>query len=129
MLTHTAIRQIIRTVRRHDATVAWRDADAVVRAILRADAAEDLADAMRVLGLRLPLCACGCCCVEDATRIESDSGEPMCATCCDYAVGEDGEVVCARDDRYEDDGEWTGGGMHGCGTGWVSRPRVRDADE
>lgn len=68
-------------------------------------------------------CQCQCECGEYATTSD-DTSVDVCDECAQYAVDEDGEVVCSRDERYRDDGEWTGGGMYGCGTGWVSRPRV-----
>jgi len=66
-------------------------------------------------------CECGCECGEPATTTQDSAS--CCPECAEYAVDDDGEVVCSRDARYRDDGEWTGGGM--CGSGaWVSRPRV-----
>lgn len=69
-------------------------------------------------------CQCKSCdCDEDATTID-DGGTDVCDACADYATDDDGATYCSRCDEYVDDGEYTGGGMHGCGTGWVSRPRV-----
>jgi len=75
--------------------------------------------------LRAPRCECPSCgCAERATT-EDDGGNRVCEACASYAVDDDGETYCSRCAEYEDAGEWTGGGMHGLGTGWVSRPRVR----
>lgn len=71
-------------------------------------------------------CTCSSCgCSEPATRLEEETGDPMCEACCEYAVADDGEIVCSRRPEYEDAGEWTGGGMMGGSTHWVSRPRAR----
>ena len=122
--TYAAIREVIRSLGPRD--IDWHDGAAVADAIVRASLTEDLAEAIAALGITLPLCACRCChCTEDASQVEPDGGELMCGACCEYATDEDGEVVCSRDERYEDAGEWTGGGSQGCGTAWVSRPRVR----
>lgn len=69
-------------------------------------------------------CACpDCGCDEPATTTD-DGGTAVCEACAEYAVDEDGDTYCSRRAEYVDAGEWTGGGMHGCGTGWVSRPSV-----
>lgn len=70
-------------------------------------------------------CQCPDCggCDELATTTD-DGGNHVCAECASYATDDDGMTYCSRCDEYEDAGEWTGGGMHGCGTAWVSRPRV-----
>lgn len=74
-------------------------------------------------------CQCPCCDCEDPAT-ETDHGVCLCASCADYAVDDDGDVVCSLDPRYVDDGEWTGGGMHGSpSAGWVRRPRVRIPEE
>lgn len=81
--------------------------------------------ALVAAGCEMPECWCGC--GEPAVAIESDSGDMAAEGCRYYAVDDDGESVCECDPRVVDDGQWTGGGMHGCGTGWVSRLVVREA--
>ena len=62
------------------------------------------------------------CCGEPATATEPDSGDPACEDCTEYCCDEDGEVHCACDPDVHDEGESSGGGMHGIGSqGWVSR--------
>lgn len=64
-----------------------------------------------------PECWCGC--LRAASAWESDGGDPAHEECVEYARTDDGQPVCGCDPRVEDRGQWTGGGMHGCGTGWV----------
>jgi len=70
-------------------------------------------------------CECYACggCPDPATT--TDEGGDVCAACAEYAVDEGGEVYCSRCPEYEDAGEWTGGGMCGTTSVWVSRPKVR----
>lgn len=72
---------------------------------------------------RRVVCSCDLC-SEPATT-KDDAGNPTCETCATYACDEDGQPHCACSGDVEDAGEWTGGGMHGTGTGWVSRPVYR----
>ena len=74
-------------------------------------------------------CQCpSCVCREVATTCD-DGGNPVCEACADYASDDDGSTYCSRCPEYVDEGEYTGGGMNGPSTGWVSRPRVRREDE
>jgi len=133
MTTYQAIRRIVRALRALRQSGEWdvdlRDERAVVHAILDArlvssDSATWASDiaalraAMATLGLTLPRCSCiACGCTADATRLDDESGEPVCDDCCAYAVSDDGEIYCSRCPEYADDGEWTGGGMCGHPTG------------
>lgn len=82
------------------------------------------------LGRKPRTCECpDCGCDEPATTTD-DGGNEVCAACAEYATDEDGETHCSRCDEYTDEGEWTGGGIHGGpSAGWVSRPRVRKEGE
>lgn len=70
------------------------------------------------------LCECPSCSCDEPATTTDDGGNHVCEACADYATDDDGQTYCSRCPEYRDDGEWTGGGMHGGGTGWVSRPRV-----
>jgi hypothetical protein len=65
---------------------------------------------------------CWCGCGRPVETTEPDSGDPAAEGCDTYAIDDDGEAHCACDPNVHDDGETTGGGMHGVGSrGWVSR--------
>lgn len=70
---------------------------------------------------------CSCCsglCTATATTTD-DCGNAVCEDCVEYACDGDGQPHCSCSGDVVDEGEWTGGGMHGMGTGWVSRPVYR----
>lgn len=69
----------------------------------------------------MKICECNCDCDEIATT--TDEGLDVCDECSEYAVDE-GDVYCSRCPEYIDEGSFTGGGMFGMGTAWVSKPRV-----
>lgn len=87
---------------------------------------QDEADAIAPSVPDWPTCWCGC--ERPASAWESDGSSPAHEHCVEYACDDDGQPVCGCDPRVEDHGEWTGGGMHGSGTGWVSRLRVARED-
>lgn len=110
-----------------DAIRAW-DTDAIA-ATEGEDFAEDVASALEALAdlveARRRPCECPSCACDELATTTDDGDNHVCEACADYATDEEGTTYCSRCEEYEDAGEWTGGGMHGCGTGWVSRPRVR----
>ena len=74
-----------------------------------------------------PTCGCASDACDAPAVTTDDGGNPVCEACVDYAIDAAGECHCAAHDaRVVDAGEWTGGGMHGTPTGWVSRYVVRD---
>jgi hypothetical protein len=75
-----------------------------------------------------PKCSCPDCDCDDVATTTDDGGNDVCVACADYATADDGTTYCSNCDEYVDDGEYTGGGMHGGGTAWVSRPRVKHSE-
>lgn len=130
MTSYHAIRQIARSgiltydIRHESMRRGCDYVDAAVRLAWRDGDRETLA-ALDLPGW--PTCECSSeMCDEPATTTD-DGGNRVCAACVDYAVDDVGECHCAaHDPRVIDAGEWTGGGMHGTPTGWVSRYVIED---